>query len=275
MPSRNRFLLFALLLASAVAAFAESSSETMPFRLYRGYLVVVHGSAGPFKDLNLLLDTGTNPTMLDLRLASKLNLERVPADVRVVGGNVHAERAVVPKLTIGPVEKADVPVFVADLSFFQDAIPVPIDGVIGLDTLANRTFLIDYETRQIHFGALPALHYSISIQQPGGLAVISAEVNNIPRRLLVDTGASSLTLFAPSANQARSVKVSQPIGSFIHKDVILHHLKVGSTDFGPKQASIVTGDWQGYTFDGLVSPAMLGMRRVCFDLSRGVMSFSL
>jgi hypothetical protein len=275
MLSRNRLLLFAVFLAWSVAAFAKPAEGTLRFNLYRGYLVVIRGSAGPVKGLNFLLDTGTNPTMLDVGLAAKLHLDRTPANVRVVGGNVRAERAVAPKLALGPVEKMNVPVFVADLSFFQQALPVPIDGVIGLDTLGNNAFLIDYDSREIHFGAFPVMPYYISLGEAGGLAVVSAEVNNIPRRLLVDTGASALTLFAPSDGGAKSVKVSQPIGTFVHKDVTLHSLKLGTTDFGREQASVVTGEWQGYAFDGLVSPAMLGMRKVSFDLGRGVMGFSL
>jgi predicted aspartyl protease len=274
MLSRNRLLLFAVFLACSVAAFAKPTEGTLRFNLYRGYLIVVRGSAGPVKGLNFLLDTGTNPTMLDAGLASRLHLVRVPASVRAVGGSVQAERTMVPALALGPLEKADVPVFVADLSVFESVLPVPIDGVIGLDTLGDNPFLIDYESREIHFGALPVMPYSVSLGEAGGLAVVSAEVNNIPRRLLVDTGASALTLFAPSENGARSMKVSQPIGSFVHKNVTLHNLKLGPADFGREQASVVTGEWQGYPFDGLVSPAMLGMHRVTFDLSRGVMGFS-
>jgi hypothetical protein len=56
--------------------------------------------------------------------------------------------------------------------------------------------------------------------------------------------------------------------------VTVRSLKLGDTDFGREQASVVLGKWQGHAFDGLVSPAMLGMRRVAFDLGRGVMGFS-
>ena len=274
MLRRNHLLLLLVFLACTLAAFAKPTEGTVRFDLYRGYLVVVHGSAGPVKDLNFLLDTGTNPTMLDARLAARLHLEQTPASVRVVGGNVQAERAVAPDLVIGPLERANVPVFVADLSFFKSALPVPIDGVIGLDTLGADAFLIDYVSREIHFGALPVMPYSVSLGANGGLAVVNAEVNNVPRRLLVDTGASSLTLFAPSDHAAWDLKVSQPIGQFVHKDVTVRSVKLGTTEFGREQASIVVGEWQGYAFDGLVSPAMLGMRRVAFDLGRGVMGFS-
>ena len=270
----GRLLVIAVLLACSLAAFAKPTDGSVRFDLYRGYLVVVRGSAGPLKGLNFLLDTGTNPTMLDSRVAAKLHLQQTPANVRVVGGNVQAESALAPELALGPVDRVDVPVFVADLSFFQNAIAVRIDGVIGLDTIGESAFLIDYVSRKIHFGALPLMPYSVSMKEAGGLAVVSAEVNNIPRRLLVDTGASALTLFAPSAG-ARSVRVSQSIGSFDHKDVMLESVKLGANNFGREQAAVVVGEWQGYAFDGLVSPAMLGMRRVSFDLERGVMGFSL
>jgi hypothetical protein len=275
MLRRDRLLLLTVFLACSVAALAKPTEGTLRFDLYKGYLVVVHGSAGPVKGLNFLLDTGTNPTMLDARLAAKLHLERTPANVRVVSGNAQAERAIVPELIMGPVEKTDVPVYIGDLSFLQNALPIQIDGLIGLDTLGENAFLIDYVSREIHFGALPVMPYSVSLGMAGGLAIVSAEVNNIPRRLLVDTGASSLTLFAPRDGAPRSLQVSQSIGKFVHKDVRLRSLKLGTTDFGREPASVVVGEWQDSAFDGLVSPPMLGMRRVTFDLGRGVMGFSL
>ena len=169
-----RSLLLLALIAPTAAAFAKSTDSTLHFDLYRGYLMVVHGSAGSAKGLNFLFDTGTNPTMLDTRLASRLGLKRFPAVVRVVNGNVKAERGVVFDLALGPVKKESLPVMIEDLSFLQKAIPVRIDGVIGLDTLGSGAFMIDYVAHEIDFGAYPVMPFAVPLQIVDGLAVVDA-----------------------------------------------------------------------------------------------------
>ncbi len=267
-------LLLLIFFALAIPAFAKPTEGTLGFDLYRGYLIVARGSAGPVKGLNFLLDTGANPTILDTRLADKLHLERSPARISVVGGSVAADRAVVASLVLGPVERVDFSVLVEDLSFFQKALPVRIDGVIGLDTLGQSDFMIDYVAHQVHFGANPVMPFSVPLQIAGGLAVVEAEVNDVPAHLLMDTGASSLTLFARNTGSVKDVRISQPIGEFARKEVTLHSLKLGGAEFGHEPASVALSPSQAYAFDGLVSPAVLGMRRVAFDLQRGVLEFS-
>src|ERR1700757_1960990 len=54
------------------------AKSAVSFELYRDYLIVVRGTAGPVKGLNFLLDTGATPSVLDPRLAGKLHLEIAP-----------------------------------------------------------------------------------------------------------------------------------------------------------------------------------------------------
>ena len=41
----------------------------VPFELYQRHLVVTKGSIGPLNGLNLLIDTGTIPSVVDRRIA--------------------------------------------------------------------------------------------------------------------------------------------------------------------------------------------------------------
>jgi predicted aspartyl protease len=264
-------------------AVADGVKEgTVGFDLYRGYLIVVRASAGPLRGLSFLLDTGASPTVLNTGVARKLHLEQSPAGMAVVGGKVQAEKAIVPSLVLGPIRRDDLPILVEDLSFLQKAFPVRIDGMIGLDVLGQSAFLIDYGSRKIHFGPSPALSVSIPLQLAEGLATFDVEVDHAPARLLLDTGASSLILFERSLQRpAAELKIGAVQrstnlgGEFERKQIWLHSLRVGESEFGQEPAFVVSdGVHAGYTFDGLMSPAALGIKKVAIDLARGEVAFS-
>jgi predicted aspartyl protease len=282
---RDRFRWFVVLLGLVLAgqSFALGDQEigprqpiegTVKFDLYRGYLMVARGSAGPVKGLTFLLDTGASSSVLDPQLARRLHLQRLPASISVLGGSVQAEKSVAPSLNVGLMQRENVPVLIEDLSFLQKALPVRVDAIIGL--------VIDYATREIHLGSLPALPDAIPLHMAGGLAILDAQVNNLPARLLLDTGASSLFLFARSTPGAISdVRVSavqqssNTIGDSERKQVKLRSLRLGTTEFAQEPAFLVPdGSNGGHPFDGLISPAGLGVKRVAIDLARGEAAFS-
>lgn len=252
------------------------------FDLYRDYLIVVRGSAGPLKDLNFLLDTGASPAVLDPRIARKLHLKEQPASIAVLDGTVAAGMATVPSLEFGPVRRNNLSVLIEDLSFLQKALPVRIDAVVGLDVLGQSPFLIDYTSREIRFGPPPPLPVSLPLRLKGGLAIVDAEVNHIQAHLLVDTGASSIIIFKtrmPKPAAALEVSAvqqsSKAIGDFEHNQVQLHSLRLGEAEFGQEPAFVVENGSDGVRdFDGLMSPAALGITRVAIDLGRGELAFS-
>jgi len=255
---------------------------TLKFDLYQNYLMVARGSAGPLKGLNFLIDTGASPSVLDPRVAQKLHLQQSPASIAVVGGSVAAGTAIVPSLNLGPIRRENLPVLIEDLAFFQKALPVRIDGVIGLDVLGRSAFVIDYGARQIHFVSHAVLPISIPLRLVQGLAIVDAEVNDMPARMLLDTGAPSLLLFASSMpGPVKELKVSEgrrssdAIGEFARRQLSLHSLRLGQAEFGQTPACVVQDpNHNGRGFDGLISPAALGMRRVVIDLARGELGFS-
>jgi predicted aspartyl protease len=253
--------------------------DTVHFDLYRDYLIVVRGSAGPLKGLNFLLDTGASPTVLDRRVAEKLHLEQLPASIAVVGGSVEAAQATAPILEVGPARRDNFHVLIEDLSFFQKALPVRIDAVVGLDLLGQGAFEIDYTARQIRFGPVPLLANSLPLRLQAGLPIVEAQVNHLSAHLMVDTGASSLVLFEPSAPRPMRVSEVRPtpgtIGEFDRKQVWLPSLKLGEAEFGKEPAFLVRSRSDGaQDFDGLMSPAALGITKLAIDLGRGLLTFS-
>ena len=256
--------------------------DMVHFDLYRDYLIVVRGSAGPLKGLNFLLDTGASPTVLDRRVAEKLHLDQLPASIAVVGGSVQAGQATLPSLEFGPARRDNFHVLIEDLSFFQKAFPVRVDAVVGLDVLGQLPFEIDYTAREIRFGTVPALASSLPLRLRAGLPVIDAQLNHLSVHLLLDTGASSLVLFESSTPRPASpMRVSEvqrapgTIGEFDRKQVWLASLRLGDTEFGKEPAFLVRNGTDGTRdFDGLISPAALGITKMAIDVGRGVLAFS-
>ena len=66
-------LLTVLLVAGEPPAKGYTDGQTVRFDLYRDYLIVAKGSAGPLKGLHFLVDTGASPTVLDRPLAQIFN----------------------------------------------------------------------------------------------------------------------------------------------------------------------------------------------------------
>ncbi|HET6220437.1 MAG TPA: retropepsin-like aspartic protease [Acidobacteriaceae bacterium] len=274
-------LLSVLLVAGEPPAKGYTDGQAVRFDLYRDYLIVAKGSAGPLKGLHFLLDTGATPTVLDRPLAQKLHLVEMPASIAVLEGSVQAGQATVPSLQFGPLRRDNLNVLIEDLSFFRKALPVHIDAVVGLDVLGQSAFEIDYIAREIRFGPLPSLANSLPLELKAGLPIVGAEMNHLSVHLLVDTGASALILFEPPITRPASpMRISadrsaNTIGEFERKQVWLPSLRVGETEFGRKAAFLVRNrGTANQDFDGLMSPAALGITKVGIDLGRGVFAFS-
>jgi predicted aspartyl protease len=267
---------FILSLTSLAVTRNDTKDQTLRFDLYHGYLIVARGSIGPLSGLNFLVDTGASPTVLDRKLAQKLHLEESPAALSVLDGTARAGWTVAPTVQIGPLQTENLSVAVEDLSFFQKALNQHIDAVVGLDVLGAVPFEIDYRSNQIHFGVFPQFRDSLTFETKRGLPIVEAELNHVPLRLLVDTGASSFVLFGPSTPRTITpTKVSLSIGESEHRDVVLRGLHLGQTQFGPRPAIMVRRRTDGITdFDGLLSPVMLGITKIAIDREHGKIGFS-
>jgi aspartyl protease len=264
----------------AAPATRDAATVTVRFDLYRGYLIVAHGSAGPLKNLNFLLDTGTSVPIFDSGVAKRLHLAGdAPASIVILGGRAQGANAVLPSLEFGPVQRTSLPVVTTDLSFFQKLIPVRIDAVVGLDILGQSPFVIDYSAQVIRFGPPPPFPVSVPLKLDGGLITFDAVIDHAPVHLAFDTGVASLVLFdqAASASNMKADAVQHPdqIGSFQRKATRLRTVTLGDEQFRQQSAILVSNPKQSQIdFDGLMSPPALGISRVSVDLKGGILAFS-
>lgn len=259
----------------------HGTTATVPFDLYQGYFMVVHGSVGRLKNLNFFVDTGTNAPVLDSRIAKKLKIHpEQPVNITILGGNVTGTWGNLPSLQLGPVEQSNLQVVTADLSFFVRSMPVHIDAIVGLDVLGQSPFVIDYSDRVIRFGSPPNLPFSVPLRRVAGLAVFDAIIDSEPVHLLFDTGASSLVLFTGTTPEISNVKIAAPvrpeaIGNFESKEVRLRSLRLGPEEFRKKPALVTRNpEPSQLDFDGLASPTALGISRISINLEEGVLAFS-
>ncbi|SPE24951.1 exported hypothetical protein [Candidatus Sulfotelmatomonas gaucii] len=256
-------------------------AATIPFDLYQGYFIVARGSIGGLKNLNFFIDTGTSSSVLDSRIARKLKLHsEEPANVIAVGGKVPGEWANLPSVGLGPMQRSNLEVVTADLSFFEKFLPVRIDAIVGVDMLGQSPFVIDYSARVIRFGLAPAWPDSVPLRLDAGFAVFDAEIDHKPVHLLLDTGASSLVMFTAITPNNPDIKGAEirsiePTGEFESKQVLLQSLQLGPEEFRKKRALVTRNpEPSQIDFDGLMSPVALGISRISVDLNRGVMTFS-
>ena len=185
----------AAFLLSSVAGAALEKRDEVPFKLYRGYVIVVRGSIGGLRNLNLLVDTGAVPSVVDTRIVSKLHLSGKSERVDVPTKTLATERLTAPDVEVGPVNVKELSMIVQDLSFSEEALGTRIDAMIGFDLLGRTPFTIDYESRKLIFGpvdpSFDTAPYSPDLPYP----MVVLRVQQETLAILVDTGSSNLVLF--------------------------------------------------------------------------------
>lgn len=142
-----------LLLLPAVL-WADSPQPEIPFKLYRGYTIVVRGSIGSLDKLNFLIDTGAVPSVVDERVARKLKLVGKAERVTVFSQDVTVREVILPELQLGPVRAESLRVLVRALAFLEEGLGTRVDAMVGLDVLARSNFTIDFAAKKITFGTV-------------------------------------------------------------------------------------------------------------------------
>jgi hypothetical protein len=117
---------------------ASPGHHEIPFQKYRDYLIVIQGSLGDTHRLNFIIDTGTDRTVIDSRVAQKLRIMGVVGRLAVHDQVVEVQQAVLPSLKIGALRATFLPVLIRDLAFLQKGLGIRIEAVIGLDVLQHR-----------------------------------------------------------------------------------------------------------------------------------------
>jgi hypothetical protein len=288
-------LLFSFALTLAASGYSQTRAEPIrehkheaipvhceiPFRTYRDYLVVVQGSLGGKLRRNLIIDTGTDPSVIDSRAAQELHMAGVVGKLAVHDQVVDVQQAVLPSVQIGTLRAESLPVLIRDLGFLQKDLGIRIDAVIGLDVLSLSNFSINYTTKRIVFGVTPVSGSSVPFQSAPPWLTVRMEVDGVSIHLLLDTAASGILLFQsrirdrlPQLNRLGERKSSNMGGDFRLQRVLLATTNFGETDFGQQNAFVVEDqEDESREFDGLLGPSALGLKQIAFDFQRHTLSW--
>ena len=264
-------------LSSAREQYPASSSHVtaqrkVPFQLHRGYLAIVKGLVGQTLETNFLVDTGAYPSVIDLGVAASLRLAKRPAHVNLTRQTIETHTAVLPSLIVGPIHVSSLPVLIQDLSFLSKAIGYKVDGIVGLDVLRNASFTINYQTREIEFGATRDLTSCAPFETDTPLVSVRMASHSQRFRVVIDTGGPDLMFFKSRvADTARfkeldSEQVRDSGERFERRKVLVPDMYLGDKTFGSQIAFVVDDRVdEGDNFDAVLGVRGAHFRKIAFD----------
>jgi predicted aspartyl protease len=140
-------------LASASEASPAIRFIEIPFEFHHRTVLVqakIDGK-GPY---NMLLDTGVDPSVVDLGVARALNLAVATVGEQGSGGGSEVNLAYetrLPSVALGELIARDVDALATDLSKVGKALGKPVHAVLGYSLLKDRIVQIDYPRRVVRF----------------------------------------------------------------------------------------------------------------------------
>jgi hypothetical protein len=249
---------------------------SIPVKVYRGFLVVAEGQfGGEIAPQNFIIDTGTSPSILNTRVARRLDLPLSQAKLSAIGRQSETFAATVPEIHLGPLQAMSVPVLVTDLSPVEHDLNLPIAAILGMDVLGKTSFRLDYGKQLIEFGEIVPEGIPVNLFTPADLPIAEIKVGGKPLHLLVDTGSDRLVFFGArsaaefSPNTANSLLQGNSVGSAVPvRAVSPLEFELSGEHF--HQNAYFVPDSEEPLFDGLLSVRSLGVRVLSLDAHRRV-----
>ena len=224
-------LLFLNISAPGQSQTAKPVAE-VPFEFIRNQIVVQVKIAGkgPF---NMLFDTNTDPSAIDLATARELGLKMGSKGYQGTGGGTDINLVYptsIPSVELGTVTAKEVYAAAINLTKLSGKLGKPIHGVLGYSFLRNRIFQIDYAALTIRFYAetpYPGAQNSpntanrtvLAFRYESDVLVDSVFVNGQNVRATLDTGGSNAFDLTPEGTtmlgleeEARNAKVEIAAG---------------------------------------------------------------
>jgi predicted aspartyl protease len=277
-----RRIMYAVLVIGCTALVPVQGQElnlsltamAIPFSLASDFLVVVEGQAGDVGGLKFIVDTGATRSIIDKKIASRLQLQRHAGQVMNFDRSIPIEWAQLPELKVGPLRAEGLRVMVVDLPQYSD-VASGVDGIIGLDLLSRSDrFTIDYSKKRIYF----ELAVNGSARPVPGCFVVPTVVQGLVMRLGVDTGVSGIVLYGDRLKK-RLVKLrieGEPeavtMGRIAGTKVTLPGVQLG----GPEEAItviLINGPEERIVpgLDGYLGVAALHANSIEFDFAKMVL----
>jgi hypothetical protein len=250
--------------------------KRIPIRVYQGYLIVMEGQFGDASGpQNLILDTGTSPSIVNAHIVQKLAIPTFSGTVVAIGKAVATQYTILPEIEIGPLKAGPLRVAVADLSQVEHDLGISIGGIIGMDVLGNADFLVDYEEKSLQFGYAAKIGIPVPLDARTRVATVDVQIDSRRARMLVDTGSVGVVLLGGNFPDPQTFDLqlaSQTGGSLAVEKAAIQAFSPGDIvlagqHFQQKRAYFVPGRVDPQ-FDGLLGVRALGFRAISYNRER-------
>ncbi|MEO8505496.1 MAG: pepsin/retropepsin-like aspartic protease family protein [Acidobacteriota bacterium] len=213
MRSQAGFFAVAILCATITApARAATAPTAVPFELFHNIVLLearLNGQ-GPFW---VMLDTGTDPSALDVALVARLGISLGGTAGLGTGGGTDAKKVTevkIHRVEVGTLVAEDVDALAGGmLARISEKIGRPVAAVLGYSFLRDRVVRIDYPGRRIEFLTELAPQRSQSGRRAvlpfhwddddGDVVIEGVKVNGKSLRAVVDTGSNGSLKLTPEA----------------------------------------------------------------------------
>ena len=248
------FGLCLLLAICRIGSLAQASSKeqviAVPFDYYRNEIILqvkVNGK-GSF---NMMLDTGTDPSAIDLATAKELGLKLDSTGQQGMGGGTSMNLTYetrVPLLEVGNLTAKNIEALAIDLSKISQRLGKPIHGILGHSLLNNRIVQIDYPQRVVRFYSKSPLaqasnqpntskYTMLPFRYADNVLIDGVSVNGKKMVANLDTGSDGTFKLTPAAvsylGLEREVAKAQISGSVGYNDVSENREgKIGNVTIG-------------------------------------------
>lgn len=185
---------------------------------------------GPF---NMLLDTGVDPSVIDLGTAREIGLKLASTGQQGSGGGTDTNLAYetkLPVLELGNLKASNIDALAVDMSKMSRALGKPLHGVLGYSLLKDRVVQIDYPKRVARFystspfprakrHANDARRTTLPFRYQDYILVDGVSVNGKKVVANLDTGSDGVFQLTPAAvvalgleAEAGKARVSKSVG---------------------------------------------------------------
>lgn len=118
---------------------------------------LIAGNIGESEALLFLIDTGVDPSVIDLNVARRVGLSVDESEIGEAAGTgdgagLAVMRASIEGLVIAGSQHPPIEALAADLSSFSRALKTDLAGILGYSFLKRRVVRIDYPAKEIAFG---------------------------------------------------------------------------------------------------------------------------
>jgi clan AA aspartic protease (TIGR02281 family) len=186
------------------------STNAVPVEIEDDHVFVrgtIHG-----QDVRLVFDTGATHVLVSPEKAATMGMKDGPAIPIFAFGTDKgsAKQAIADSITIGPAVADNVPSVIMPMPAVFGA-----DGMLGLSFLKKFDFRLDYENKSLRFapaesGSIATNKAVLASENYGNLLTVLAEVDGIPARLIVDTGAGQSLILHPWFVEKKKLRQRYP-----------------------------------------------------------------